>query len=273
MSPVPARHAALAVALSIIAAIPLAGCGERQEPTRLPRPQATELVLDGEPGSRHAGIYQALASGHFAGVGLEVRAGPPPRGSTALEELGAGRADLALASEPEVFLARQRGLDVVAVANLAPRALTPTEAAPRRLSRILRHAGVARKVARRAASAPSWDELVLVAPGRRIATRPERTRLFIAALAQGTRAALRDPAGAARAVVRANPDLRPRAARRELRLILPALRPVPGRRFGFLETRRWEAFGGWMVDEGVLPARQRVASVLTNRFLPGGRIG
>ena len=42
---------------------------------------------------------------------------------------------------------------------------------------------------------PTYDELVLVASGDRVAEDPEAIRLFLAALERGTRDAARDPAG------------------------------------------------------------------------------
>src|SRR5262245_41457082 len=60
---------------------------------------------------------------------------------------------------------------------------------------------------------PTYDELVLVANGDRVADDPEPVRLFLAALERGTRDAVKDPAGATAAVLRANDDLDPKLTR------------------------------------------------------------
>ncbi len=58
---------------------------------------------------------------------------------------------------------------------------------------------------------PTYDELVLVASEERIAEDPEPIRLFIAALEQGTRAAVAEPAAASEAVLERRGGPRPEA--------------------------------------------------------------
>ena len=75
---------------------------------------------------------------------------------------------------------------------------------------------------------PTYDELVLVASTERLADDPEAIRLFIAALERGTRAAVRDPAGATEAVIAAGDGLEPKLTRAEIDAHPAA--PAPGTR-------------------------------------------
>jgi putative hydroxymethylpyrimidine transport system substrate-binding protein len=103
----------------------LAGCGEREDPE--PPAQGTErvdLVLDFFPNADHAGLYAAIGSGAFEEAGLDVRPQTPSDPAAPLRLLAAGRADLAISYEPEVLLARDRGLKVVAIGAIVQKPLT-----------------------------------------------------------------------------------------------------------------------------------------------------
>jgi putative hydroxymethylpyrimidine transport system substrate-binding protein len=110
---------------ALLATIALAGCGEKsEEPRDEAEPKRFELALDWIPNPDHVAIYQALAEGYFGDVGLDVRTRTPSDPAAPIKEVAAGRVDLAISYEPEVFLARERGLPVVAVAALVQRPLT-----------------------------------------------------------------------------------------------------------------------------------------------------
>jgi len=109
------------------AVISLAGCGEIQNvvkpPTGSYRPLT--LMLDWSPNADHVGIYQAQAEGDFKRAALNVHivydtADP----SAPLRLLEAGRVQVAVTYEPEVMLARDQHIPVVAVAALIQRPLT-----------------------------------------------------------------------------------------------------------------------------------------------------
>jgi putative hydroxymethylpyrimidine transport system substrate-binding protein len=102
----------------------LSACGEKKESTAAPRLQPLTIVLDFFPNADHAGIYAAQARGLFRRQGLDVKIVTPPDPSSPLKLLQAGRADLAITYEPELFLARDKGADVVSVAALVQRPLT-----------------------------------------------------------------------------------------------------------------------------------------------------
>jgi putative hydroxymethylpyrimidine transport system substrate-binding protein len=82
------------------------------------------LALDFYVNPDHAGVYRALEGGDFAEVGLAVEAEVPSDPSAPIRQVAAGQVDLAISYEPEVLLAREQGLPVVAVAALVSRPLT-----------------------------------------------------------------------------------------------------------------------------------------------------
>jgi putative hydroxymethylpyrimidine transport system substrate-binding protein len=113
--------------LALAAAVLLvtAGCGEKSETVSgKVEPHSFELVLDWFPNPDHVAIYEANDKGFFDAAGLRVNARTPSDPAAPIKEVGAGRADLAISYEPEVLLARERGLPVVAVAALVQRPLT-----------------------------------------------------------------------------------------------------------------------------------------------------
>jgi putative hydroxymethylpyrimidine transport system substrate-binding protein len=98
----------------------LAGCGAKHELMTLPAtPQRLVIGLDGPPGAVVAPLYAGSTLGDFARAGLAVTLDPEAGGSQSLAALAAGRVDIAVASEPDVILARARGEQLVSVAALA----------------------------------------------------------------------------------------------------------------------------------------------------------
>jgi putative hydroxymethylpyrimidine transport system substrate-binding protein len=117
------RLAALLVIAA--AAVPLTACGEREDPSpQAPRTERIDLVLDFFPNADHAGLYAAIGTGAFEDAGLDVRPATPSDPSAPLRLLAAGRADLAISYEPEVLLARDKGLKVVAIGAIVQKPLT-----------------------------------------------------------------------------------------------------------------------------------------------------
>src|ERR1700709_1542979 len=117
-----ARATILAIALLTLA-LGLAACGAKSE-TGKGEAEKLTLDLDFYPNPDHAGIYMAQEEGFFTEAGLEVAIDSPSDPSAPLKDVAAGRADLAITYEPEVALAREQGLDVVAVAALVNQPLT-----------------------------------------------------------------------------------------------------------------------------------------------------
>jgi putative hydroxymethylpyrimidine transport system substrate-binding protein len=114
----------LAIALAVLAlALALAACGEKSEEVSGER-QSFSLTLDFYPNPDHAGIYMAQKLGYFEEAGLDVSIDAPSDPAAPVKQVAAGRTDLAISYEPEVALAREQGLDVVAVGALVNRPLT-----------------------------------------------------------------------------------------------------------------------------------------------------
>lgn len=111
-------------ALAILAlTLALAACGEKSEDVSGER-QSFSLTLDFYPNPDHAGIYMAQKLGYFEEAGLDVSINAPSDPAAPVKQVAAGRTDLAISYEPEVALAREQGLDVVAVGALVNRPLT-----------------------------------------------------------------------------------------------------------------------------------------------------
>jgi len=81
-------------------------------------------MLDYFPNADHAGIYAAEAGGHFDRAGLDVEIRQPADPAAPIKQVAAGRVDLAVSYEPEVFRARDQGLRVKAVGALVQAPLT-----------------------------------------------------------------------------------------------------------------------------------------------------
>ncbi len=325
-------------ALLVLAATLAAGCGEKEE-SRNGDSEPISLALDFYVNPDHAGIYTALDRGYFDDAGLEVEPQVPSDPSSPIRQVAAGRADLAISYEPEVVLARDQGLPVVAVAALVSRPLTSLISLPEAgisrpadlAGKTVATAGIAYQAAYLDAIAdragvdpddvtrvdvglnllpavlsgradamlggfsnvegvdlaergrhprvvpvdrlgiPTYDELVLVADADRVAEDPESIRLFIAALERGTRAAQRDPAAAAEAILAAGDGLDPELTRAEIDRTLPLLLgDERGRPFGYMNAREWEAFAGFFADHGLTSTRPSAAELLTDELLPRG---
>ena len=116
---------------------------------------------------------------------------------------------------------------------------------------------------------PTYDELVLVASADRVADDPEAIRLFLAALARGTRDAVRDPEGATATLLDAAPDLDPKLTPAEVEATLPVLQPERGDPYGYMSIGQWQQFAGFMKDAGLIETLPVASDVLTNDLLPG----
>jgi putative hydroxymethylpyrimidine transport system substrate-binding protein len=110
-----------------LAALALAGCGEKEEPAADATPGALEpftVMLDYFPNADHAGLYLAQGSGEYEKGGLDVTLQAPPDPAAPLKLLQAGKVDLAVSYEPELLLARDKGAELVAVGALVQTPLT-----------------------------------------------------------------------------------------------------------------------------------------------------
>jgi putative hydroxymethylpyrimidine transport system substrate-binding protein len=109
--------------MAVFALLAMAGCGEKSEDGGAERTPFT-VTLDFYPNPDHAGIYMAQKLGYFEEAGLDVTIETPSDPAAPIKQVAAGRTDLAISYEPEVVLAHDKGLDVVAVAALVDSPLT-----------------------------------------------------------------------------------------------------------------------------------------------------
>ncbi len=332
------RTSAVAVLAALAAlALGLAACGKKSTSVT-GQAQPFSLMLDFYPNPDHAGIYMAQKLGYFREAGLDVSINAPSDPSAPIKEVAAGQTNLAISYEPEVMLARQQGLDVVAVGALVNRPLTSmiwlkksgikgigelrgktiaTAGIPYQnafLKTILSRAnlspsnvkavnvgfGLLPALAGGSAQAmlggyinvegidlrergkhpvvipvnrlgvPSYDELVLVAQRKHLEEDPESIRLFIAALARGTAAAVRNPAAATKAVLEANHSLEPKLTAAEVKATLPLLEPnLRGQPYGYMDPVQWRNFISWMRDNELIKSLPTPSQVLSDSYLPG----
>jgi putative hydroxymethylpyrimidine transport system substrate-binding protein len=118
------RLPTIAAALAVLAlALALAACGAKSEEGGAER-QSFSLTLDFYPNPDHAGIYMAQKLGYFEEAGLDLTIHTPSDPAAPIKEVAAGRTDLAISYEPEVVLASEQGLGVIAVGAIADRPLT-----------------------------------------------------------------------------------------------------------------------------------------------------
>jgi putative hydroxymethylpyrimidine transport system substrate-binding protein len=334
MKPSAARATAIALCLLILA-LGLAACGAKPESGK-GEPEKLTLDLDFYPNPDHAGIYMAQEEGLFKEAGLDVTIDSPTDPSAPLKDVAAGRADLAITYEPEVLLAHEEGLDVVAVGALVNQPLTsliwlkksgikgvadlkgktvsnagiPYQEAF--LKTILRRAkvpastvksvnvgfGLIPSLVNGSAQAmlggysnvegvdlrergkqpvitpvdqlgvPTYDELVLVARRSTLEAEGQKIRLFISALKRGTEAAVKNPKAASEAVLAANSSLEPKLTEAEIAATLPLLdNTPPGKPFGYMDAKGWEAFAAWMRDEELISALPQTSELLSNAYL------
>ena len=113
------RVAALLAAALLGAA--LLGCGGGgAEPGA---PEGATLVLDFQPNAVHSGIYAAQANGYFKDAGVDLTIREPSSTADSAKLLEAGRADFAVTDINDFGIARERGLDLVAIAAIVQRPL------------------------------------------------------------------------------------------------------------------------------------------------------
>lgn len=115
-----ARVAALLAA--VLATGALAGCGggDGAEPGA---PEGATLVLDFQPNAVHAPLYAAKAQGDIEDAGLRLDIREPSSSADGAKLLEAGQADFAILDINDFGIARERGLDLVAVAAMVQRPL------------------------------------------------------------------------------------------------------------------------------------------------------
>jgi putative hydroxymethylpyrimidine transport system substrate-binding protein len=112
---------AVALLAAVLALAGSAGCGgDGAEPGV---PKGATLVLDFTPNAAHSGIYSALSRGYYRDEGVDLELQSPGESTDAPKLLGAGRVEFAILDIHDLGIARERGIDLVAVAPIVQRPL------------------------------------------------------------------------------------------------------------------------------------------------------
>lgn len=330
----------IATTLALVAALAISACGSKSEDVT-PQTEPLSISLDWYPNPDHVGIYTAKEAGFFEDAGLDVSIDTPTDPALPIKLVAAGKVDLAVSYEPEVLLAREQGLDVVAVGSIVNQPLTSmmwlkrskvkrvadlkgetvsTAGIPYQdayLKTILARAGLNEGqvtkvgvgqgllpsiVSGKAAATlgpywniegvdlklsgqkpvinpvnklgvPTYDELVIVAQGRRVTEDPDSIRLFMSALARGTGQAVARPNAATDTMLKVNPSLEPKVTAAQVQATLPLLaQDSTDEPFGYMNPADWQSFINWMNENDVLASPQRAVDALNNELLPGGPV-
>ena len=113
---------------AVLAALVIAsGCGDSGGGGDRPR---VSVALDFTPNAVHAPIYAAVQNGLDDDEGVRLRIRPPGARPDSLKLVTNGRADLAVLDIHDLAIARERGVDAVAVAALVQRPLGALVAQP-----------------------------------------------------------------------------------------------------------------------------------------------
>ncbi|MDQ3768911.1 MAG: ABC transporter substrate-binding protein [Actinomycetota bacterium] len=123
---------------------------------------------------------------------------------------------------------------------------------------------------------PAYSELVFVVRAQDARERGPLLRRFMQAVASGHRLLREDPDAGTAALLRENGDLDRRATRASVRETLPLFFPDQDdapegeeRPFGFQALEEWDAFGRWMLANGLVRLPPDARAAATNEFLPG----
>jgi putative hydroxymethylpyrimidine transport system substrate-binding protein len=120
----------LTICACLTCGIVLPACGSKKDALSATTAKPFTVMLDFFPNADHAALYSAIAHGDFRAVGLDVKPESPADPAEPLKLLAAGKVDLAISYEPELLLARDRGLKLVSIGALVQRPLTSIIALP-----------------------------------------------------------------------------------------------------------------------------------------------
>lgn len=115
---------------------------------------------------------------------------------------------------------------------------------------------------------PDYYELVLAAGETTIAEQGEAASAFLGALQQGYNDAIADPDAALDVLLSVSPDLNEEVERRGLELLIPVWTSDGAVAFGTQTAERWNAFGTWMKEQGLLAEDVDIAAAWNGDLLP-----
>ena len=102
------------LSLLLVTSLLAAACGD-DEPEELTE---ISLALDWFPWSNHSGLFVADTRGYFEDEGLDVNIYVPGDPSTVLQTVAAGRDDFGISYQPELLIARNKGVEAVSIMAL-----------------------------------------------------------------------------------------------------------------------------------------------------------
>lgn len=115
---------------------------------------------------------------------------------------------------------------------------------------------------------PDYYELVLAAGEATVADQGEAITAFLGALQRGYGDATVDPDAALDVLLAASPDLDADVERQGLDLLIPLWTDLGAVPFGLQTETRWDAFGTWMQEQGLLAEDVDIAAAWTGDLLP-----
>ena len=115
---------------------------------------------------------------------------------------------------------------------------------------------------------PDFYELVLVSSDSVIDETPEVVSGLLAALQHGYADAVADPGPALDLLYAQNPDLEPDVETEGLELLAPLWTDGGTVAFGDQKAERWESFGTWLIEGGLIEGDVEIASAFDATLLP-----
>jgi putative hydroxymethylpyrimidine transport system substrate-binding protein len=108
------------VLAAMVLAVLLAGCGDGGETTaeRPPGVYEVNVVLNGRDGPENVGILMADERGYFKDAGLFPTITSPSTPERPVDYVSSGLSDIGISHQPQVVLAKEEGVPIVAVGNV-----------------------------------------------------------------------------------------------------------------------------------------------------------
>lgn len=223
-------------AVCALGALSLAGCAGQSTAA----PKTVVYCLEAGPDVYSIGAYVARARGYLASDGLELQIVSPDDGSTALEMVNAGKAQLGLSSQEALAgaFAVEEPASVIAVAAVTQHDMT-TEVRPA----LPRTGGYAKR--------DSYSAVV-IANDAYLVNYADEARAAVDALRRGYELTASEPASAARVLCeQAGGALDEKRATAAARLLAPQLLDAKGR-WGRISQKRWDGFFSWLLEKGTI---------------------
>ena len=115
---------------------------------------------------------------------------------------------------------------------------------------------------------PDYYELILAAGESTVADQGEAITAFLGAMQRGFVDAAADPDAALEVLLAASPDLDAEVERQGLELLLPLWSDAGAVAPGTQTAERWDAFGSWMTEQGLLGEGVDIAAAWNGDLLP-----